>query len=180
MKTLVVENLRRAKKAVREIESKIKVKVHFSGDKAFINGNAVDEFTAFKIMRAFDFGFDIGDAMLLKNDDFCLEFICIKEHTKRKNLKDVRARVIGKNGRAKKTIENLTGSVIAVKNNAVGIICDSEHLDSAIQSICSLIQGAKHGNVFSYLEKQNAGLKKFDKEDLGLKNPKKDLGKMQL
>ena len=51
---------------------------------------------------------------------------------------------------------------------------DSEHLEAVTQGIESLIQGAKHGNVFSYLEKQNISKRKFDSDDLGLKEDIED------
>ena len=171
MKTLIVENIRKVKKAVPKIEKKIKVRVSFGkpAEKIFIKGKELDEFVAEKIIEAVDFGFDVEDALLLKDDDFVLEFIDIKKHTPRKNLKDIRARLIGTGGKAKNTIEELTGGVIVIHANQVGLIVDSEHLDSATQAIISLIQGAKHGNVFAYLEKQNISRRKFDKDDLGLK-----------
>jgi len=109
------------------------------------------------------------------NDDFVLEFIEVKEHTRRKNLVDVRARIIGTGGKARKTIENLTGSEIVIQGNTVGVVVDSAHLDAVVQGIESLIQGAKHGNVFAYLEKQNISRRKFDKDDLGLKQGFEDI-----
>jgi rRNA processing protein Krr1/Pno1 len=42
-------------------------------------------------------------------------------------------------------------------------------LDAVTQAIENLIRGAKHGNVFAYLEKQNINRGKFDDEDLGLR-----------
>lgn len=171
MTVINVENLRRVKKAIPFIESKIKVKVEAakSSGKFFINGNEVDSYIVEKILRAVDFGFDVEDAMLLRNDRFSLEFIDIKEHTHRRNLKEIRARIIGREGKAKDTISELTGAVIVVNVNTVGVIVDSDHVDSCLQGITSLIQGAKHGNVFAYIEKQNAKLRQIDEDDLGLK-----------
>ena len=169
MRNIPVENLRKVKRAVPAIENKIKVKVGFIKGGVAISGNELNEYLVEQIILAVDFGFDVEDALLLLNEDFVLEFIDVKEHTRRKNLKDVRARLIGTNGKAKKTIENLTGSVIVIQDNKVGVIVDAGHLDTTIQAIESLIQGAKHGNVFSYLEKQNISRRKFDDEDLGLK-----------
>lgn len=175
MRNVKVQNMRKVKKAVPVIENKTKVHIGFGKDSVGINGNELNEFLVEKVILAVDFGFHPEDACLLLNEDFVLEFIDIKEHTRRKNLKDVRGRVIGREGKARKTLENLTGSVIVVKENTVGIIVDSDHLDSIIQGIESLIQGAKHGNVFSYLEKQNTSRKKFDREDLGLKEDFEDM-----
>ncbi len=170
MRIIQVEHLGKIKKAVPIIENKIKIKFSFGKDRVIINGNEINEFLIEKIVRAVDFGFDIDDALLLLNDKFVLEFIGIKEFTRRKNLKEVRARVIGTSGKARKTIENLTGSVIVISSNNVGIIVDADHLDAVTQAIESLIGGAKHGNVFAYLEKQNLSRRHFDEEDLGLKD----------
>lgn len=168
MRTIPVESIRKIKKATPRIENKTKVKISLGRDRVNIEGKELDEYFVSQIIRAVDFGFDVEDALLLLNDSFILEFIDVKSHTHRKNLKDVRARLIGTDGKAKKTIENLTGAVIVVKNNSVGVIVDSEHMDATLQAIKSLIQGSKHGNVFSYLEKQN-GSRQFEDDDLGLK-----------
>ena len=169
MRKVAVERMNKIKRAVPKIESRIKVKVLFGKDSVSIKGSEINEFLVEQIVRAVDFGFHIEDALLLKNEDFLLEFIDVKEHTRRKNFKDIRSRLIGTGGKARKTIENLTGSVIVINGNNVGVIVDSEHLDAVTQGIESIIQGSKHGNVFAYLEKQNISRRKFDKDDLGLK-----------
>lgn len=170
MRNIVVENMRKVKMAVSAIENKVKVKIGFGEESVSIKGLELNEYLVEKVIQAVDFGFDVEDALLLINEDFVLEFIEVKEHTRRKNLKDVRARLIGTGGKARKTIENLTGAEIVIHGNTVGVIVDSVHLDAVVQAIESLIQGAKHGNVFAYLEKQNVSRRKFDEEDLGLKD----------
>ncbi len=169
MRSIDVERMNKVKRAVPVIESRIKVKISFRKDKVMIKGAELNEFLVEQIIRAVDFGFHIDDAMLLKNEDFLLEFIDIKEHTRRNNIKDIRSRLIGTGGKARKTIENLTGSAIVINGNDVGVIVDSDHLDAVTQGIESIIQGSKHGNVFAYLEKQNISRRKFDEDDLGLK-----------
>ncbi len=174
---LVVENLRKIRKVIPVIESKVKVKIQFNKGSIAIRGNELNEYLVEKVLQAVDFGFDIENALLLLNEDFVLEFINIKEHTHRKNLTDIRARLVGTGGRAKRTIEELTGGIVVLNSNSVGIIVDNEHLSQAVQGIISLIQGSKHGNVFAYLEKQNAELNKlnFKGEDLGLRDSMKRL-----
>jgi ribosomal RNA assembly protein len=169
VRTLSLKVSNKIKKAIPVIEKKIKIRINVKQSSLTIKGNEVNEFLVEKILLAIDFGFDVEDALLLKDEDFNLEFINVKEHTRRKNLEEVRARLIGTNGKAKRTIENLTGGVIVVHENEVGFIVDSEHLEQGVQGIISLIQGAKHGNVFTYLEKQNAKLRHIDQEDLGLR-----------
>lgn len=169
MRNVMITNMNKIKKAVPVIENKVKVKIGFGKGNISIKGRELNEYLVEKVIRAVDFGFNIDDALLLMSDDFLLEFIEVKEHTHRKNLKDVRARLIGTGGKARKTIQNLTGSEIVIHGNTVGVIVDSDHLDAVMQGIESLIQGAKHGNVFAYLEKQNVSRRKFERDDLGLK-----------
>ena len=176
MKIIPIENLRKIKKAIPAVENKIKIKISVSKGGVAVKGKELDEFIAEKILQAVDFGFDVEDALLLKDEDYCLEFINIKEHTHRHNLKDVRARIVGKKRKAMGTIEELTGAVLFLRDNEIGVIVNSEHLDSAVQGIVSLIQGARHANVFAYLEKQNAQLRELRGTGLGLKEVKKDLG----
>jgi ribosomal RNA assembly protein len=169
MRNVIVENMGKVRRAVPGIENKVKVKIGFGKDSVSVKGSELNEYLVERIIQAIDFGFMTDDALLLLNEDFVLEFVEVKEHTRRKNLKDVRARIIGTGGKARKTIENLTGAEIVINGNSVGVIVDSDHMEMVVQGIESLIQGAKHGNVFAYLEKQNVSRQKFDGEDLGLK-----------
>ena len=169
MRNVLVQNMNKIKKAVPAIENKVKVRIGFRRDSISIKGSELNEYLVEKVVQAIDFGFMVDDALLLMNDDFVLEFIEVKEHTRRKNLKEVRARMIGTGGKARKTIENLTGSEIVIQGNTVGVIVDSDHLDAVVQGIENLIRGAKHGNVFAYLEKQNVSRRRYDEDDLGLK-----------
>jgi ribosomal RNA assembly protein len=169
MRNVLVQNMNKVKKAVPVIENSVKVKVGFGKGSVSLKGSELDEYLIEKVVQAVDFGFDVEDALLLKDEKFVLEFIGVREHTHRKNLKDVRARLIGTGGKARKTIEKLTGAVIVIHDNKVGVIVDADHLDAVTQAIENLIRGAKHGNVFAYLEKQNINRGKFDDEDLGLR-----------
>lgn len=171
MHTILVEHLNKIRKSIPFLEKKMPVKVTFSGKNIIIKGEELDEFVTMQIIRAIDFSFDAEDALLLKNPDFILQFLNIKDYTNKKDFELVRSRVIGTNGRAKGTIQELTGAVLAISGNQVGIIVNSEHLDTVTQAIISLIRGSKHANVFAYLEKQNKNIHSQD-NDLGLKHKK--------
>ena len=167
--------MKKIKRAVPGIESRVKVHIGVGsrkldvGGSVTIKGAELNEFLVEKIIRAIDFGFDIDDALLLLNEEFVLEFIDVKEHTRRNNLKDVRSRIIGRDGRAKRTIEKLTGSAVVISDNTIGVIVDADHLSATVQGIESLISGSKHGNVFGYLERQGAKVNRMD-GDLGLRD----------
>lgn len=169
MRNVVVENMKKIKRAVPAIESRVKVKIGFGKDGVSVKGSELNEYLVEQIIRAIDFGFDIDDALLLLSEEFVLEFIEVKEHTRRKNLKDVRSRIIGRGGKARRTIEKLTGAAIVINGNDIGVIVDADHLNATVQGIEGLIGGSKHGNVFGYLERQGAKIRKGLDEDLGLK-----------
>jgi ribosomal RNA assembly protein len=171
VRKIVVENLKKIKKAVPRIEAKTKIRTSFSSGFVIIKGKELEEFLVEKVISAIDFGFEVEDALLLLNGDYSLEFIDIKDHTHRKNLHDVRSRVIGTNGKALNTVENLTGAILVVKDNKIGVISEGAVMNKVNQALESIIRGAKHGNVFSSLERRNRAKKKeiFFGEDLGLK-----------
>jgi ribosomal RNA assembly protein len=175
MRKILISSPEKIKKALPKIKAKLDVHTDLKRNSITINGNEFDEFTFEKIIQALDFGFELDDAMMLLKDDRDLGYVNIKEHTHRKNLVEIRARVIGTDGKAKQTIQTLTDSAIVIHNNVVGIIADTAHMPYTIQGIISLIQGAKHGNVFSYIERQNSNLRKIKPEELGLRNPEHDL-----
>jgi len=179
MRKLIIKSLTKIKKAIPVIQRKIDIKIEAKRGTVVLDGTEFNEFTAEKIIQAIDFGFDVEDAMGLVNEDVNIEYINIKEHTHRKNLSEIRSRIIGVEGKAKRTIETLTGAAVVIHDNLVGIISDADHMPHAIQGIVSLIQGAKHSNVFSYIERQNSNLKKLDADDLDLRYPEKDLKNLE-
>ena len=172
----MVQNMRKIKKAVPVIENAVKVKIgvgvrrkKLESGAVNVKGSELNEFLVEEILRAIDFGFSVEDALLLLKKEFVLEFVSVKGNTRRKNLRDVRSRIIGTEGRAKRTIEKLTGAEIVISGNMIGVIVDADHLSATIQGIEGLISGSKHGNVFSFLERQGAKINRMEGEDLGLR-----------
>lgn len=163
-----MRNVAKVRKAVPRIENAVKVKIGVGKSIFSVKGSELNEFVVERIIEAIDFGFAVDDALLLLRDGFVLEFIDVKEHTKRKNLKDVRARIIGRDGKARKTIEKLSGAEIVISGNRIGVIVDSEHLVAVTQGLQSLISGAKHGHVFGGLERAGVRINE-EGEDLGLR-----------
>ncbi len=175
MRKLIITSPAKIKKAIPVIQKKVDVKIEQKRGSVILDGTEFNEFTAEKIIQAIDFGFDVEDTMGLVNEDVNIEYINIKEHTHRKNLAEIRSRIIGVDGKAKRTIETLTGAAVVIHNNVVGIISDADHMPHAIQGVISLIQGAKHSNVFSYIERQNSSLKRLNADELALRHPEEDL-----
>ena len=71
----------------------------------------------------------------------------------------LKGRIIGAGGKAKKQIEALTNTNIVVYGKTVGIIGKIDESLIAKQAIENLLRGAKHSNVYAWLEKQKKALK---------------------
>jgi len=150
------ENIGKVIKNKEIIESSIKVKLDIKGKVIVIGGAAEQTFIALQVIEAIDLGFSVNQALDLKQEDFILKKIPIKEISRRTDLSQVRARIIGTKRRALNTIEDLTGCSIVLHDNTVGIIGGIEDVKRAEYALTNLIRGSEHANVYRYLEEQNA------------------------
>lgn len=173
MEELYFKKVRELVKEKNYLENKLKVKITIKGKQVRIEGGAVDEYEASLVLGAMQFGFSAKNALLLLDEQFVFRKIPIKNFTRRKELKEVRARIIGKEGKTKRTIENIASSEVVIDGNEIGIICPADEIEEATTAITNLIRGTKEANVYSFLERMNADKKNFP-DDLGLKIKKKE------
>ncbi len=136
------------------IEKELKVKISNQGRNIFIDGPGENEYLCLKIIEAINLGFSLNKALSLKNENILFQVLNIKEITKRKDLREVRARIIGTLGKTKQNLQNLSDCLISIHNNQVGIIGEAEYIKEAIISLRCLIQGSKQGNIYARLEKK--------------------------
>ena len=154
MKTILSDKLPRILKNKNQIEKRLNIKLTNRGKEVSISGKPLEEYAAGIVIDALNLGFPFSTAMLIKEEDFLLEVLNIKDHTKRHDLDRVKGRIIGKDGRTLKTLNQLTKCYFELKDNNVGIIGDPEHIKNAQEAVISLIKGAKQGNVYAFLEKR--------------------------
>lgn len=179
MEVIYFEKPGRLKKNLSELEKKLKVKITVEGKKAILEGEAIDEYEARIIMEAISMGFSAKQALTLQNPDMRFLRIPIKSFTRRKDMEVVRGRIIGTQGKTKRTIESVSDCNIIINDNEVGVIGDAEELEEAKTAITNLIRGTKEANVYRFLERMNAGKKNLN-PNLDLKpfakkeNSKKD------
>lgn len=155
-----------------KIEEKLNVKLSIKGKQIEIEGAPVEEYEARTVIEALEFGFRLKDALRLADESIMFRKIPIKNFTNRKNMEEVRGRVIGSEGKTKHTLEEISGCAVAIHNNHVGIIGPAEDIEEATTAVINLIKGSKQANVYRFLERMNAA--KHDKPDLGLKENKKE------
>jgi ribosomal RNA assembly protein len=154
METFYVRKIAETKKLKKELEAKLNVRLEIKGNYIVVDGSSLDEYDASRIFGAIGFGFSVRKALLLKGDEMIFKIVHIKSHTKR-NLKDVLSRIIGKKGKTKRTISEISGCEILIKDGEVGIIGDVESVEDTETAIINLIKGSKQSNTYRYLEKRN-------------------------
>ncbi|MBI3334370.1 hypothetical protein HYZ97_02695 [Candidatus Pacearchaeota archaeon] len=174
MENIYLKKTAEIKKERIMLEERLRVRINVKGKAVSFKGEPVDEFEAMHIFEAVQFGFTLKDALLLLEPDMQFRKLHIKDFTRRKNLYEVRSRIIGREGKTKRTIEDISDCVLVLNENTLGIIGSAEAIDTTLTALKSLIGGSKEGNVYRYLERMNAAKKDIRKkgEDLGLKNKK--------
>ena len=153
MRTFYVKNKRKIAQNKGLIEKKLGVEIGFKGNNIIISGDELSEYLALRVFDAVERGFSINEALLLADENYMFEKISIKDISRRKNLSEVRARVIGTFGRTLKTMCGLSNCEIVLHDNMVGIIGKADDIEFALTAMKSLIKGSKQANVYSYLEK---------------------------
>jgi len=153
MKQLYIKSARKIIQNKKELEEKLRVKIIVNGTIITILGEEINKYFAEKVLMAMDFPFLVEDALLLKSEEYILEVLCIKDYTKRHDLNVIKGRLIGTKRKTLRTLETLTNSIMAVKDNNIAIIAPVKEMKDARQAVISLIQGSKQGNVYAHLEK---------------------------
>ncbi|MBX4196312.1 hypothetical protein KW805_01865 [Candidatus Pacearchaeota archaeon] len=173
METLLFERTGEIRRTKDELEQKLGVKITVVGRKVTIEGDALEEYEASIILDAISFGFSAKKALALKEEDMIFRKIPIRNFTRRKDLREVKSRIIGSEGKTKKTVETIAGCQLVIQQNSVGVIGSSEAVDAAETAIVNIIKGSKQANAYQYLERMNQS-RKTHEEGLGLKEKKRN------
>ena len=83
----------------------------------------------------------------------------IRDHTghSRKRLERMRGRVIGRNGKTRRIIEEQSGAQMAVQGHTVALLGSLAAVEAAKVALGMLLGGAEHGSVYHYLEGHRRG-----------------------
>ena len=152
------------KKMLQRI-SGIKIDVDTEGEVTiYDDAETADPLMALKIIdviKAIGRGFAPDRATRLFDDDEYLEVVDLKEFVGGRNnqLARIRGRIIGKDGKTRKIIEDLTGVYVTIYGNTVALIGNSVSLPVAKHAVELLLNGSEHATVYHYLESQRPRLR---------------------
>jgi ribosomal RNA assembly protein len=122
------------------------------------------------IIKAIGRGFNPEIALLLLRPDYAFELIQLNDYSQHKNHQlRMKGRVIGKEGKTRALIEEITEVNITIYGKTVAIIGPIENATIASRAIDMLLAGSPHANVYKWLEKKRNSLKQI--EAVGKKAP---------
>ena len=120
-------------------------------------------FRAKEVVSAIGRGFAPDHAFrLLDDDEIVFELIDLREIVGRSpsDLKRLKGRVIGKEGKTRRIIEELSEANISVYGHTISIIGYPDQAAIAREAVSMLIRGSLHGTVYRFLHKKRRDLKK--------------------
>jgi ribosomal RNA assembly protein len=108
------------------------------------------------VIKAIGRGFSPEHALQLFHED--TEFYLFNLHDyigkKDNHIKRIKSRVIGAEGKTKKTLEYLTSAHICIYGHTIALIADFQTMDILKKAIDMLITGSKHASVYRYIERE--------------------------
>ncbi|RLE82826.1 MAG: RNA-processing protein [Thermoprotei archaeon] len=145
----------------RKLENAFRVKLKINSSKGEVLVYAVDKISPLNLLKlrniiqAIGYGFSPEKAFLLANEDYMLDVIDLKEKAKhRADMKRIKARIIGEDGRARRNLEELTEAHISVGDRYIAILGTYEQVRLARQAIEMLIKGRMHATVYKYIKRE--------------------------
>jgi len=107
------------------------------------------------IVNAIARGFNPDVAMKILEDDFTiLETIDLTEYTSSKSMDRIKGRIIGKEGKMRRIIEETLNVHVSVYGKYVSLIGNIENVSAAREAIMMLIDGAQHSTVQKFMERK--------------------------
>lgn len=125
-------------------------------------------------LSALIYGFDFSDAYsIVDENNKRLELISIDNHTRnKKELERQKSRIIGENGKTKKTISKVANVGIRIYRDKVAILGSIQDVIEARKQVLKLISGCPSSRVYENLESYRARKKERKMRISYTKNPK--------
>lgn len=144
----------------REIMERMGVMMTIDSENSMVileseTGAPINLMKAGEVVKAIAYGFPPEKAFRLMEDDQVLVIVDLKQIVgdSPNHLKRVKARLIGEKGRARRTLEEMTGTYIHVGDTYVAIIGDYERATVAKKAVEMLAEGRMHGTVYKHVDR---------------------------
>lgn len=153
------------------IEEKTKTTLEIDSETGTVSiASADDPLQALRVMdlvRAIGRGFSPERALPILDDEMLmLDVLDLSKMAGTKSdMERIKGRVIGKDGKSREIMERLSGARLSVYGKTVALLGYPEQIKIARTAVEMLLDGAPHGNVYSFLEKKHQELAKEELKD---------------
>lgn len=157
-------------KVKQQIEKRCGVNIEIdseTGDALVSSAKPVEQmevFRAVEVITAISRGFSPERAYhLFEDEEIMFQQLDLHDYAGKSPsaLERIRGRIIGEGGKARRMIEELTGSSISVYGHTVALIGNYREVKLATDAIAMLAKGSMHKSVYAMLQ----GVKRKDKLD---------------
>lgn len=127
-----------------------------TGEVTVSGDDAISVMTTCEYVRAVGRGFSPERAKRLFSEGTHLMIVDIRKVVgrSRNRVRIMRGRLIGRRGRVRRMLEDMSGAYISVMGNTVAVIGDVGEVETVRVAIEMLLHGAEHHSVFAYLERK--------------------------
>lgn len=154
----------------KNIEGKLSVGLQIDSQSGDVTITLAEEatdpsllFKAKDVVTALGRGFSPEHAFrLIRDEEAMLDIIDLRTVFGRSetDIKRVKGRIIGMNGKTRNIIEELTETNVAVYGHTVSIIGTIEEAEVAREAVQMLVKGSLHATVYRFLHRKRRELKK--------------------
>ncbi len=142
----------------KTIEEKTGCKLRVDGESGVVKiecEDAIGFMRARDAVRAISHGFSPDVALRLLDEEMAmLEVIDLTNYVSEKALQRVKGRIIGKEGKMRKQMEDVLGVKISIQGKYVAILGDAENVAAAREAVMMLVEGAQHSTVMKFMERK--------------------------
>ena len=152
----------------RQIEESTKTKIDVDSKEGDVSVSGKDALLLYEtrdIIKAIGRGFNPDISMLLLKQDYAFEVISLPDFEKPTQFRRIKGRIIGKDGKSRRLIEEYTDTYISVYGKTVSLIGRSDTVSIARKAIEMLLKGSPHSNVYNWLEKMRREIKRREFEE---------------
>ena len=120
------------------------------------DGDAASLLQVRDVVNAIGRGFSPERAFKLKEEDMIFDVVDLREifGKSESDIARIKGRVIGRQGKTRSMLEELTKTNVSIYGHTISIIGDFESASTAREAIMMLIEGKQHSTVYKLLRRR--------------------------